>query len=239
MFTDTSKKVFDKDLIEIELLLNLKLPLDLRNHYLEYNGGIPSNEYYYMDEYDTFLWIDSFIPFKYENKKLKNGTIEKIYSHLVQKNALPENFIPFSSDLGGNKICLDVKNWSYLYCLYGLRKSYEKPWCEKENVCVEKVIIYLNGYKKSALSIYFEDDEKTTWKVDESQGLLTKHTIIDNDVTIESINLNKPSIIEKLIRYHIRKTWKPKETSALEIYNAILLIEKYGFNIEVNRMGVN
>jgi len=117
MFTNTSKKVFDKDLIEIELLLNLKLPLDLRNHYLEYNGGIPSNEYYYMDEYDTFLWIDSFIPFKYENKKLKNGTIEKIYSHLVQKNALPENFIPFASDLGGNKICLDLKT-DHIYIVY-------------------------------------------------------------------------------------------------------------------------
>ena len=34
-----------------------------------------------------------------------------------KKNALPENFIPFSSDLGGNKICLDVKT-DHIYIVY-------------------------------------------------------------------------------------------------------------------------
>jgi hypothetical protein len=127
-----------------------------------------------------------------------------------------------------------VENETYLW----RRQHFHVNKCEKENVCIEKVIIYLNGYKNSALFIYFEDDEKTTWKVDESQGLLTKHTVVDNDVTIESINLNKPSIVEKLIRYYIDKNWKPKENNKLEIANAIILIEKYAFKIDVNRMSV-
>lgn len=117
MFINTSKKVSEKDLKEIEQLLNLKLPFEFRSHYLKYNGGIPKSEYYYMDEYDTFLWINCFIPFKYENEKTQNWTIERTYSHLLQKNALPKGFIPFASDLGGNKICIDVKT-GHIYVVY-------------------------------------------------------------------------------------------------------------------------
>lgn len=117
MFRNTAKPITKEEILEIEHNLNVKFPLDFKSHYLNFNGGVPDNQYFYMEEYGVFLWINSFIPFKYENEKTKNWTIEKSYFNFVSKNVMPNNFIPFAADYGGNQICIDTDT-KEIYIVY-------------------------------------------------------------------------------------------------------------------------
>ncbi|MFY7843782.1 hypothetical protein [Chryseobacterium gambrini] len=109
----------------------------------------------------------------------------------------------------------------------------------KHSKCVEKVVIYLEGYKDSPLQLLFREEdnlimktdiEKEKWCVgypDDGMIWLSKNEPYspDQQQTID-INLNRPAVIEELTRYFLQKDWKPKEsTSPLIIEDALKLLE--------------
>lgn len=99
--------------------------------------------------------------------------------------------------------------------------------------CIEKVVIYLEGYKKSPLQLLFREEDnlilksdvvKEKWRVgypDDGVIWLCKYESPSSDGRLYpineretvSINLNRPAVIAALIRYFLRKNWKPKESS--------------------------
>jgi len=112
--------------------------------------------------------------------------------------------------------------------------------------CVEKVVVYLEGYKKSPLQLSFREEdnlliktdlEKEKWCVGyPDSGVVWLYTYkpplpnnepypIEQRQTI-TINLNRPAVIAKLIAYFIDTQWKPKETEKpLVIEDALKLLE--------------
>lgn len=115
MFTDTLKSITAKDLEDLETALKIVLPNDFKQHYLKYNGGYPEKEHFYMEDYDTFLWVDFFRSIKYSNE---DKTVESAYDFFViDKKVIPINFLPFASDLGGNQICINIDT-NVVYIVY-------------------------------------------------------------------------------------------------------------------------
>lgn len=91
--------------------------------------------------------------------------------------------------------------------------------------CVDRVTVYLEGYKNSPLILHFrlddtillsENSRKKDWFKD--WGCLINNT--------KTINLNRPGVIAKLIAYYIERNWTPKEAKrSLEIKDALKLLD--------------
>ncbi|MDO6819024.1 SMI1/KNR4 family protein [Zobellia sp. 1_MG-2023] len=105
MFLNCSNPISNVELEEIEKEIGLSFPIELKEHYLKYNGGSPVNEHYLMEDYQAYIWVNSFFSFK---KSDDDWTIEEAYSNFINKKAIPNNFIPFADDLGGNQICINT-----------------------------------------------------------------------------------------------------------------------------------
>ena len=103
--------------------------------------------------------------------------------------------------------------------------------------CVEKVIIYLEGYKNASLQLLFREEdnllletELKKWCVgypDTGVIWLLKPKEKDHSTYNISINLNRPAVITKFIEHYFDKEWKPKKSNKpLIIENALLILEK-------------
>lgn len=109
--------------------------------------------------------------------------------------------------------------------------------------CIEKVVIYLEGHKKSPLQLSFKDGDNLKIKTDPQKekwcigypedGViwlykLPGHIPDSNDQQQEIvINLNRPAVIAALIRYFRQTGWQPKEsTQAYIIEDALKLLGK-------------
>lgn len=112
--------------------------------------------------------------------------------------------------------------------------------------CVEKVVIYLAGYKKSPLQLSFREEDNLSIKADvekekwcvgyPNDGVIWLYQykpalpqITSNawnqQPTIQ-INLNRPAVLATLIRYFLQTDWKPKEnTSPQVIEDALKFLE--------------
>lgn len=92
--------------------------------------------------------------------------------------------------------------------------------------CVEKVTIYLEGFKNSSLQLSFREEDNLTLKTDIekekwcvgypddgviwlSQPRLDKLPQTDHT----NINLNRPAVIAELIKYFNMNGWHPRESS--------------------------
>ncbi|GAA5091121.1 hypothetical protein GCM10023210_18120 [Chryseobacterium ginsengisoli] len=95
--------------------------------------------------------------------------------------------------------------------------------------CVEKVAIYLEGYKKSPLQLSFREEDNLTLKSDiekekwcigyPDDGVIWLYKLPDNEPypaneeQTGDINLNRPAVIAELIRYFLHQDWRPKEST--------------------------
>ena len=116
------------------------------------------------------------------------------------------------------------------------------------STCMERVVIYLEGYRNSPLHLYFREEdnlilgidvEKEKWCVGSgSQGIIwlyrhdSKCALPADEANsaerrpLIHINLSRPAVIAKLIEYFIKAEWKPKEGSKpVVIENALRLLE--------------
>ena len=119
--------------------------------------------------------------------------------------------------------------------------------------CVEKVTIYLEGFKNSPLQLSFREEDnlslkaninKEKWCVgypDSGVIWLYKYKApsannepIEQRQTIE-INLNRPAVIAKIITYFNRNGWNAKETSKPFVEeNALKFLEIIDFPQRIN-----
>ena len=108
--------------------------------------------------------------------------------------------------------------------------------------CVEKVKIYLEGYKNSPLILFFRGEDnhlletlkgEERWEIGYPEsGIIWKY-IPDREPTIqESINLNSSPVIVKLIKYYYHNQWFPESENKPYIdENSLTLTEKIEFNL--------
>lgn len=103
-FNSTEAPIDIQDLISIESTLGYNLPSSYKHHMLKFNGGSPESKNCFKG-----MRIAHFNPIKYGNDTLEDN-IEDF------KELLPEGFLPFTYDWGGNPICIDLKNSKVYYC---------------------------------------------------------------------------------------------------------------------------
>ena len=105
--------------------------------------------------------------------------------------------------------------------------------------CVEKVTIYLEGHKNSALQLSFREEDNLTHKTDLEKekwcvgypdtGVvwlfrLRKDLKPQTDSIV--INLNRPAVIAALIGYFLQHGWQPKAaTKPFVIEDALRFLE--------------
>ncbi|MGD1839624.1 MAG: hypothetical protein ACFB0B_01835 [Thermonemataceae bacterium] len=102
--------------------------------------------------------------------------------------------------------------------------------------CVEKVTIFLKGYKKSPLYLLFREEDNPLLETDNKQvkwcvgypdaGVIWS-SVPDSVETITYINLNRPAVIAALIRFFMKEKWQPASTSRpLKIEQALVWLSK-------------
>src|SRR5215813_582411 len=94
VFERTASALSEVDIKRVERRLGIRLPQDLREHYLLHNGGRPRPRFFVKDgeAYD----VDEFFPMNTGEKEL---SFEKIYVMLVdQTPEFPRGYIPFADD---------------------------------------------------------------------------------------------------------------------------------------------
>lgn len=92
--------------------------------------------------------------------------------------------------------------------------------------CVEKVTIYLEGFKKSPLKLSFREEDNLTLKTDVEKEkwcvgypddgviwLSKSRPDMQPQTEHTDINLNRPAVIAELIRYFNLNGWNPKQMS--------------------------
>lgn len=102
-----SKELTDEDLNKVEKELNIKFPPPLYEFYKKINGGYPRKNCWKTE--NTIYIIGQILPIKYA-LSTSEVRLEDSYKILSKKNMLPEGFIPFAIDLGGNFFCINSKN---------------------------------------------------------------------------------------------------------------------------------
>lgn len=123
MFSNTGRPITKSEIKTIELELGITFPNDFIEHYLVYNGGIPSLPFFYS-ETDIETEIQVFSPIKYKiNNNIK--TVEEKYAFFKERSMLMSEFLPFANDYGSNQICINLKS-NNIYCLHGYRRIESK-----------------------------------------------------------------------------------------------------------------
>ncbi|MDE6621705.1 MAG: SMI1/KNR4 family protein [Lachnospiraceae bacterium] len=110
MFRNTSKPLTREEIETMESESGITLPDSFVEHYLVYNGGIPSRPYFYSEEEDVETEIQIFSPIKYGFDNLNLRTIEQKYALFKEKSALMSRYLPFANDHGANPICINLDN---------------------------------------------------------------------------------------------------------------------------------
>jgi len=108
MFDKVSKALTREDIAEIEVNLGFALPEDFVEHYLSYNGGIPTKPFFYSEEEDIETEVQVFLPLKHRYCDISIGTAEEKYILLKGKSRLMTAYFPFANDYGANPICINL-----------------------------------------------------------------------------------------------------------------------------------
>ena len=150
---DCKPHVDDKELDEVEALLGIILPHDLRSHFLKYNGGKPKPEYFQVD--DDFYMVRGFFSVKYGIAGDPDLTFEKSYQRL--SNHIPEGLIPFADDAAGNLFCYSVNKESMHNIFF-----WEHEFYDDDDQGLRKLApnlhVFLNGFAQDP-DVEDEDDD--------------------------------------------------------------------------------
>ncbi len=117
MFDNTSRLLTREEIGAIESELGITLPDSFVEHYLAFNGGIPSKPYFYSEEEDVETGIQIFSPIKYCFDNLNLKTVEQKYVFFKEKSKLMCRYLPFANDYGSNQICMNLDNGK-IYIVY-------------------------------------------------------------------------------------------------------------------------
>lgn len=117
MFEKVSKVLTREDIAEIEADLGLAFPEDFIEHYLLYNGGIPTKPFFYSEEEDIETEVQVFLPLKHRYSDLPIRTAEEKYLLFKGKFPLMTSYFPFANDYGANPICVNLEDGG-IYIVY-------------------------------------------------------------------------------------------------------------------------
>jgi cell wall assembly regulator SMI1 len=120
VFEETASPLSELDIERVEHRLGVRLPQDLKEHYLLHNGGRPRPRFFVKDgeAYD----IDEFFPMNTSDKEL---SFEKVYVMLVdQTPEFPRGYIPFADDSSGDMFMYSVKPESFGNIMFNQQEYY-------------------------------------------------------------------------------------------------------------------
>jgi hypothetical protein len=145
-FTKCEKSLVENDLLAVEQALGIKLPEDLKQHYLQYNGGKPEKVLwvYPNGEYDD-IEVRDFMPIRYAEKfgDDPDFTAEGTANEGWTQDTLPRNLFPIALDWGGNYFCVNHENGGVYYFIRDV-------W--SDNLSVEKNLQVNTRFVTSSLS---------------------------------------------------------------------------------------
>ena len=105
VFEETARPLSELDIERVERRLGVRLPQDLREHYLLHNGGTPRPRFFVKDgeAYD----VRYFYPM---NAETKVPGFEETYVMMVDLTPeFPRGYIPFASSSGGDMFIYSVR----------------------------------------------------------------------------------------------------------------------------------
>ena len=117
MFSNTGRQLTRAEIKAIELQLGIAFPDSFIEHYLVYNGGIPSRPFFYSEKTDIETEIQIFLPIKYGFNHMNIKTIEEKYGFFRRKSTLMQGYLPFANDYGSNQICVKLDSGE-IYIVY-------------------------------------------------------------------------------------------------------------------------
>ena len=98
-------KAKKEDLDRIEQKFHVKIPADVREHCLAYNGGYPQKPVFTDKNGDEYI-VDMFIPVRDRKKRPMEKTLELLRA---DDDVIPDWLIPFAEEDGGNLFCFSVR----------------------------------------------------------------------------------------------------------------------------------
>ena len=129
MFEKMSKALTREDIAGIEANLGFAFPEDFVEHYLSYNGGIPTKPFFYFEEEDIETEIQIFLPLKYRYCDIPIGTAEEKYLLFTGKSPLMTSYFPFANDYGANPICVNLENGGVYIVYMDLGELEDRCFC--------------------------------------------------------------------------------------------------------------
>lgn len=152
---DTCGKAKKEDLDRIELKFHIKIPADIRKHYLAYNGGYPERAAFTDENGEQYL-VDSFIPVR----NGKGRSVEKTLGLLREDDAIPDWLIPFADEDGGNLFCFSVRasDFGSIY-YYDHEFEYGENPEEYVTYLAESITVFINSMIEEDDGDDLEDDE--------------------------------------------------------------------------------
>ena len=148
LYADGTAK--EEDLDRIEQKFHIKIPKEMREHYLAYNGGYPERPVFTDKNGDGYV-VDLFIPVRDGRKR----PLEKTLSLLRGDNGvIPDWLIPFAEEDGGNLFCFSVRE-SDLGAIYYYDHEFEYGEDPEDHITylAESITAFINALTEN------EDDE--------------------------------------------------------------------------------
>jgi hypothetical protein len=103
-----------EDVRTVEEQVKIKLPDEVKSHYLAYNGGVPQRPCWQLED-GEFHRVGVFLPMKYG---LAGGrTVETVYAKGTKGGYLTKDLIPFANDEGGNYFCFNPHGEIFFYAM--------------------------------------------------------------------------------------------------------------------------
>ena len=155
---DAHGKAKKEDLDRIEQKFHVKIPAEVREHYLMYNGGYPERAVFTDKNGEEYI-VGWFIPIR----RGKGRSIEKTLGLLREDDGvIPEWLIPFADEDGGNLFCFSVRE-SDFGTIYYYEHEFEYGEDPEEHVtCLaESLTAFINSLtEEEEDEDGLEDDEE-------------------------------------------------------------------------------
>ena len=143
-------KANKEDLDRIEQKFHVKIPAEVREHCLAYNGGYPEKPVFTDKNGDEYS-VDLFIPVRDGRKRPMEETLRLLRA---DDGVIPDWLIPFAEEDGGNLFCFSVRE-SDFGAIYYYNHEFEYGEDPEEHVtCLaESITVFINSMTED------EDDE--------------------------------------------------------------------------------
>lgn len=104
VFERPSRDLAEEDLEWLQATTRIRLPREVSEHYLCFNGGEPENHLYVAG--DRRFVVQEFFPIRYGRR---GSNLEDHHRGLVeQERIIPAGMIPFARDPAGDFYCFDA-----------------------------------------------------------------------------------------------------------------------------------